>query len=210
MRNEQRRPASIAMTNLLLIRHASHDFVNTRILGHTPGIHLNDLGRQQAEDLAAHLSGLSIDAVCSSPLERARETAEPLARRLNLEIQITDEFNEVNVGDWANRTFADLNSLPEWRNWNSCRSGTAPPNGEHMLDVQARIVTALGRLRDRYSCVAVFTHGDVIRAALLHFLGMHLDLLFRFQIDPGSVSVVQMHQHCAVVRTLNWCHSKAC
>jgi broad specificity phosphatase PhoE len=66
--------------------------------------------------------------------------------------------------------------------------------------VLAKIMT----VSDRSRCIAIFTHGDVIRAVLAHFLGMHLDLLFRFQIDPGSVSVVQMHADGAVVRMLNW------
>jgi broad specificity phosphatase PhoE len=52
--------------------------------------------------------------------------------------------------------------------------------------------------------VTIFTHADVIRAALTHFLGMDLNLLFRIQIEPGSVSVIQMQADGATVRTLNW------
>jgi probable phosphoglycerate mutase len=73
-----------------------------------------------------------------------------------------------------------------------------------MHQVQERLLAKIQTFKNRFSCVAVFTHGDVIRAALAYFLGMHLDLLFRFQIDPGSVSVVQMGADHAVVRMLNW------
>lgn len=192
------------MTNVLLIRHETHDLVDTKMLGHTSGIHLNDSGKRRAEQLAAQLSIFPIEAIYSSPLERARESAEPLGKKLRIELQLADEFNEVDVGDWSNRTFVDLDSLPEWQNWNNHRSGSIPPGGECMLDVQARVIKKLLRLQQQYRCIAIFTHGDVIRAALTHFLGMHLDLLLRFQVDPGSVSLVQMHKNSAVVRMLNW------
>jgi broad specificity phosphatase PhoE len=192
------------MTNTLLIRHATHDLVGTKIFGRTPGIHLNNSGRLQAERLADELSVLPIEAVYSGPLERARETAEPVARKLHLELQVADEFDELHMGDWTNRRFSELDRLPEWQRWNHSRSKTTPPNGESMLAVQQRALQKLADLAEQFGCVAIFTHGDVIRAAITYFLGMHLDLLFRFQIDPGSISLVQMDESCAIVRLLNW------
>ena len=192
------------MTDVLLIRHATHDLVGKKILGRTPGIHLSEVGRQQAAELAERLSVLPIDAVFCGPLERARESAEPLARRLGLPLHVADEFDELEMGDWTNLTLAELESVPEWRKWNSQRSETIPPNGESMHQVQVRVLAKMSALRNRFSCTAIFTHGDVIRAAICYFLGMHLDLLFRFQIDPGSVSIVQMHADDAFVRVLNW------
>jgi broad specificity phosphatase PhoE len=190
--------------NVLLIRHATHDAVGKKILGRTPGIHLGHSGIQQAKYLAEVLSVLPIDAVYCGPLERARETAEPLARRLDLPVRVADEFNELDMGDWTNRALGELDLLPEWHHWNTERSKTTPPNGESMDHVQARVLGKLAALRNQFQWIAVFTHGDVIRATLTRFLGMNLNLLFRFQIDPGSISVVQMHADCAIVRILNW------
>jgi broad specificity phosphatase PhoE len=192
------------MTNVLLIRHAIHDEIGKKILGRTPDIHLNESGRHQAERLADTLSVLPIDAVFCGPLERARETAEPLARRVHLPLHVAYEFDELEMGEWTNRTLAELDSIPEWYTWNTRRSETKPPNGESMHQVCARVLAKIVMLGNQFRCIAVFTHGDVIRAALTHFLGMHLDLFFRLQIDPGSVSVVQMHADCAIVRMLNW------
>jgi len=175
------------MTTVLLIRHATHDVIGDKILGRTPGVHLNDLGRQQAEQLADVLSVLPIDAVYCGPLERTRETADPLVRRLHLPLHVADEFNELEMGDWTNRTLSELDLSPEWHKWNAQRSNTTPPKGEAMDQVQARVVAKIGALGKQFRCIAVFTHGDVIRAALTHSLGMHLNLLFRLQIDPGSV-----------------------
>jgi probable phosphoglycerate mutase len=192
------------MTNVLLVRHAIFDALGKTILGRTPGVHLNESGKQQAEELAAALSVLPIDAIYCGPLNRTRETAEPLARRLQLEIQVADEFNELEMGDWTNLSVSELDLISEWHRWNTRRSETTPPNGESMHQVQERLLAKIAMFRNRLSCVAVFTHGDVIRAALAYFLGMHLDLLFRFQVDPGSVSVVQIQADHTVVRMLNW------
>jgi broad specificity phosphatase PhoE len=192
------------MTSVLLIRHATHDVVGQKILGRTPGVHLNQLGRQQAEQLAGTLGVLPIEAVFCGPLERTHETADALARRLRLSLEVADEFNELEMGEWTNRTLSELDRIPEWHRWNTQRSGVAPPNGESMDQVQARVIGKIATLRKQFRCIAVFTHGDVIRAALTYFLGMHLDLLFRFQIDPASVSAVQMHADCAIVQMVNW------
>lgn len=125
-------------------------------------------------------------------------------RRLHLPLHVADEFDELEMGEWTNRTLSELDFVPEWHKWNTERSESTPPSGESMHQVQVRVLTKIGALGNQFQCIAVFTHGDVIRAALAHFLGMHLNLLFRFQVDPGSVSVVQMHSDCAIVRVLNW------
>src|SRR3546814_14396193 len=91
------------MTTILLIRHAAHDLVGRAIVGRMPGVHLSRAGRQQAEKVAERLARESLAAVYSSPLARARETAEPLARRLRLEMQIAEEFDEIHYGAWHGR-----------------------------------------------------------------------------------------------------------
>jgi broad specificity phosphatase PhoE len=193
----------IAMTNILFIRHTAHDFLGNKIPGRLSGVHLNALGVKQAEQVGERLSILPIDAIYCSPLERACETAAPLAKRLHIKPQISEAFNEVDMGEWTNKMFSELDALTEWRNWNAFRSSTLPPRGESMLDVQARVVRQVYELRPCYRCVAIFSHGDVIRAALAHFLGLHVDLLSRIEIDPGAVSLVQVYQTTAVVRVVN-------
>jgi broad specificity phosphatase PhoE len=136
-------------------------------------------------------------------LERACETAGPLAKRFNLEPQISEAFNEVEMGEWTSKTLAELDGLPKWRSWNAFRSSTRAPGGESILEVQAKVVRKVYELRERYRCLAIFSYGDVIRAALVHFLGLHLDLLSRIEIDPGSVSFVQLYDTGVVVRALN-------
>jgi len=192
------------MTQLLFVRHAAHDLLTSGVItGRQSGVHLNALGRQQAEQIAEQLAALPIDAIYCSPLDRARETADPLAAKLGVAPRIAEEFNEIDVGAWTNRTVAELEDILEWQQWNSFRSGSVAPGGESMVAVQARAVAKLCELRTRHKFVTIFTHADIIRAVLAHFLGVHLDLFLRIEIDPASTSWIELHDAAVRVRLVN-------
>ncbi len=182
------------MTTFLLIRHGANDFIGNTLVGRRPGVSLNAEGRAQAEALADRLGRLPIDALYSSPLERARETAAPLADRLGLEVRTCEGIHEIDPGDWTGLTLDELRGLPEWSAYSAYRSGTRCPNGELLLDVQARFVTALERLRADHpgEVLALFSHADPIRIALAYYLGMPLDHVLRLDIAPASVSVLTL------------------
>ena len=193
------------MTTFFLIRHGENDFVGKKIAGRMPGVHLNAHGKQQAEQLMEKLSRASIQKIFSSPLERAMETAEPLAGKLGLNIQTCDAFLEIQFGDWSGKSFAELESDCRWRQWNSFRSATRIPNGETMIEVQSRFVGELERIRaeNPNERIAIFSHADPIRAALMHFLGMPLDFIHRLEIDPASISILKMGDFGAQVSRVN-------
>ena len=193
----------MATTNFLFIRHGAHDYLGRAIAGRLPGVHLNDLGRKEAEHLAEKLSLLPVDAIYSGPLERVRETAEPICRRFNLPLEMADEFTEIGVGEWQDRPFTELSQLELWKQINTFRSSTRFPGGELMLEVQVRALRKLNELRGRHRFVVVVTHGDVVRAVMAHFLGMHLDLFLRIEIDPVSLSLLEYGDDYAIVRLLN-------
>src|SRR5215212_9816 len=191
------------MTRFLFIRHGAHDLLFNRIAGRQTGVHINDAGRMQAEQLATRLSRLPIDAIYCGPRERARETAEPVSRRLNLPLQIADEFTEIDPGEWSNRTFAELQNVSGWSDFNVFRSCTSAPGGESMLDVQARVARKLCELQSRNQFVAIFSHGDVIRAIVTLVLGIPLDLFLRIEIDPASLTLIEFGENFARVLFLN-------
>ena len=193
------------MTNFLLIRHGATDAVGRSIAGRTAGTKLNEEGHAQAERLAARLAGVRLAAAYSSPLERARETAEPFARRLGVEVRISEAFNEIDFGEWTNRTLAELDAVDEWQRFNSFRGGTRIPGGELMLEAQARAVAGLENLRQQHreETIAVVSHGDIIRAVLAHYAGVHLDLFQRIEISPASVSVVAVDDYGPQVLLIN-------
>lgn len=194
------------MTQLLLIRHAVNDVMKEKKLaGRMPGVHLNDEGRQQAEDVAERLRRLPLKAVYASPLERTRETAEPLARLLALPVQTRDGLAEVEYGEWTGRSLEELSKLDAWKIVQMYPSGMRFPGGETMRGMQARIVNELEAIAAEHprDIVAVFSHADVIKAALAHYLGVHLDLFQRIIIDPTGVSVVAVAPFGARILRIN-------
>jgi probable phosphoglycerate mutase len=178
--------------NFYFVRHAATDFIGKTISGRTPGVHINDSGRNQAAQLAQRLAARRIDAVYSSPQTRARETAGPLAESVRKEIVIAAELDELDFGAWTGRTFEQLSQLPEWRRFNSARSTTRIPDGELLLEVQARVIAFVERIFKHHleGSIVLVSHGDVIRAALAFYLGMPLEFLLRFEVSPASMSIV--------------------
>jgi len=192
-------------TRLLLIRHANTDAVRRYHSGRAPGLHLNAEGRAQAERLTAALHSVRLDAIVSSPLERTRETAEPIARDQHLEVLIEPAFIEVETGAWTGVSFADLAPSDEWRRYNTARAITRPPGGELLIEVQGRAVDALLDWQARYpsGIVAIVSHGDVIRSTLQYFLGMPIDYVLRFEISPASISIVEVGEGWTRVLQVN-------
>jgi probable phosphomutase (TIGR03848 family) len=181
------------MATLYLIRHGNTDWIGHGVSGWTPGVHLDAAGRVQADRLAQRLRDSGIQRLVASPLERAQETAAPLAKVLGVAVETREQVGEVHFGEWCGKKFAELNRDPEWKLYNRYRSGTRPPGGESMLEVQLRMVAELDRLRREGPGVttAVVSHGDVIRAALLHFLGMPIDFYARIEVGLASFSIVE-------------------
>jgi len=179
-------------TTFLLIRHGLTDSVGRAMMGRSPGIHLNAVGEEQARRLADRLRDVSVTAIVSSPLERTRETAAPIADSHHLPVRLVEEFAEYEVGSWTGLTFDQLETDPLWRRFNTLRSMARPPAGELMVDVQRRAMGALLNLSREYpdGRVAVVSHGDVIRGVLLYVLGMPIDFIHRIEVSPGSISIV--------------------
>jgi len=193
------------MTLLLLIRHGENDVMHRRLAGRMPGVHLNENGRSQAETLAAALSHAPIQAVYSSPLERAVQTAEPLAAARGLTVEIRPALCEVDYGDWQGRTYKQLRRVKLWKTVQQAPSQVRFPNGETLGEVQQRVVAELNDLARRHqpekdengeikedSVIAVVAHGDIVRLALTYFLNMALDDFHRLVIFPASLSTVRL------------------
>ncbi|MBV8731242.1 MAG: histidine phosphatase family protein, partial [Acidobacteriia bacterium] len=165
------------MARFYLIRHAMNDFVGKKLAGRMPGVHLNEEGRAQARLLARKLAAAGIERVYSSPRERALETAEALSEAMGVKVETRPTLDEVESGDWTGKTFAELEADPRWQTYNRFRSGTRVPGGETMLETQGRVVTEILNLYEAHpsATIAILSHADPIRAALVYFLGMPID-----------------------------------
>lgn len=183
------------MTRLHLVRHAAFSGVGRKLVGRTPGVSLSEQGLIQARHLAADLADEPITAIYTSPLERARETADIIAQACGVPAATSDAFAEIDFGNWTGADIDDLEPHTAWRDFNTLRSLTRIPGGELMLETQARAVAGLLDVQRHQptGTVVIVSHGDVIRAVLGHLLGMPMDHLLRLEIAPASVSTVELH-----------------
>ncbi len=182
------------MTRVFLIRHGMTDTVGVRLTSRQPGVHLNAVGQRQVAELPRRLTGVSLSAVYASPLERARETAAPIASAFGLDVRVLEGVNEVGFGEWTGATMEALDADPAWRRHNEFRSLTSAPGGESLLAVQARAVLAIESIRARHDgqAVAIVSHGDVVRALVMLYLGMPADFHHHVEIAPASISIVAL------------------
>lgn len=160
--------------------------------GRMPGVHLNEEGRAEAEALAERLAGVHLDVIYSSPMERARETAQPIADRHRLEVRVHPGLNEVDCGEWSGEPIHRLREHPYWIPIQVLPSRVPYPGGENAWDVQVRMVAALEEIRATHpdQTIAVISHADPIRIAVAHYIGLPLDLFRRLSISPASVTIL--------------------
>jgi len=191
---------------ILLVRHAAHGHLDKRLSGRMPGVALSDGGREQAARLGAVLASAAIDRVECSPLDRTRETAAAVAGACGLPPPLDVEaLIELDLGDWTGARFDQLHGDPAWDRWNTERGTARVPGGETMAEAQARIAAHLHRVAagPDGATVAMVTHSDMIRAAVAHVLGLPLDNLLRFEVDPASITRIVAGDWGAKLVTLN-------
>jgi probable phosphomutase (TIGR03848 family) len=184
---------------VMLLRHGRSTSNTAHVLaGRSEGVELDDKGRQQAADLADRFGELPIRAVVCSPQLRCRQTVEPLADALGLELVVDDRFAEVDYGQWTGRKLGELVKEPLWAVVQAHPSAAVFPGGEGLAQVQTRAVAAVrdhdARLAEEHGGDALWlacTHGDVIKAVVADALGLHLDGFQRVSADPASISVIR-------------------
>lgn len=196
------------MSLLLLIRHGENDFVKTgKLPGQLDGIHLNERGQKQAQALGEALKHVPIKAIYSSPLERAMETAEPIARARGLAIIPEPDLRDANVGRWQGKSIKSLRLTNAWKIVQHSPSRFQFPEGESFPGVQTRIINALESIARKHNkpkdIVAVVFHADPIKLAVAHFLGLPLDHFQRLSCDTGSLTALYVGEMGANLIKLN-------
>ena len=144
--------------------------------------------------MAARIDKLpKVAAVYASQLERARETAMPIARERGLAVRIDRGLMDLDVGTWTGERLDKVSKRPEWTTVQRHPSGFRFPDGESFMEMQARMTETLARLVERHrgGVVVAVSHADPIKAVVAHALGMHLDLFQRLNVDPASISIVR-------------------
>lgn len=189
------------MATIILVRHGENDWVKKqRLAGWISNVHLNENGRQQAEQAARRLADLPIKAVYSSPVVRCMETAEYIAGVHQVKIVELEDVGEVRYGDWEGKKIKKLAKKKLWHVVQYFPSRIRFPNGEALREVQFRAIQALEKLSLQHEdeLIAVVSHADLIKLVLAHYLGVHIDLFQRIVVSPASVSVLALPANGAV------------
>jgi probable phosphoglycerate mutase len=190
------------MAIILLIRHGENDWVGKKLAVRLPGVHLNQNGLNQAKALAATLQNMPIKAIYSSPLERALETARPMADVKKMEISICENLSEINFGDWQGKTIKQMRRLKLWETVQNHPSQMQFPNGESFIGAQNRLVDCVTQISEKHEpvdLVACFSHSDAIRLLVAYYLNVPLDSFQRIHINTASIStLILTKEHISV------------
>ena len=196
------------MTLLLLIRHGENDFVKTgKMAGRLPEVHLNERGQKQAQALGEALKDVPIKAIYSSPLERAMETATPIANARKLQIIQEPDIMDADIGKWQGKSWKVLSLTKVWKIVQNSPSRFRFPDGESFPEMQTRISGVLERIIKKHNkpqdIIAVVFHADPIKLAVSHFLGLPLDHFQRLSCDTGSLTALHAGEMGAHLIKLN-------
>ncbi|HEV3187416.1 MAG TPA: histidine phosphatase family protein [Acidimicrobiales bacterium] len=194
-------------TTILLVRHGTTATTGSILPGRAPGLHLSVMGQAQASDLAERIKELSRKptAIFTSPLERAKETALPIAKALRLRPFVDRGLLECDFGTWTGKKLATLSRRVEWRAVQNAPSTFRFPEGESFSEMQQRMWSTLERLakRHRNRTIVVVSHADPIKAAVTYAQGVPLDLFQRTVISPCSLSAITFTDSTPIVLCVN-------
>lgn len=201
-----RRPKPPPPTLAVFVRHGRTATTGKVLPGRAPGLHLAEAGQAQAQAVAERLASLpGVDALYTSPLERARETAARIAQRLGIRARVDKGLVECDFGEWTGAELKALAKLPAWRLVQRYPSGFRFPAGESFPEMQARVTATVHRLRARHpgGTVVLVSHADPIKAAVADATGTHLDLFQRLVISTCSVTAIAYTDDGPTVLTVN-------
>lgn len=202
-------PQEEKTTTIYLVRHGENDWTETnKLAGRSPGVHLNDQGRRQAEALGKRLADIKFAAIYTSPLERTVETAQAIAAHHPMEPQPRPNLLEVDYGQWTGEEIKKLSKEDSWPVIQFYPSGADFPEGETMYGMQARFVQEINSLVAQHpgETIAIVGHADLIKSALAHYLGVHLDLFQRIVVSTASVSAIRFTKMRPMVLFVNDTH----
>lgn len=188
-----------------LLRHGTTDWnVEQRVMGRRP-VPLNRQGRDEVGALIPYLTSLGIERIWTSPLERARRSAEIVAEALRVPMDADDDLTEVDFGAWEGMTFAEVLEDSRYRDFQADPAHATIPGGESLAMVRDRVYRGMRRIAERNEggTALVVSHGDPVRLVLAGCLGIDLAEVRRLRVDNGALSAVELTGDWAEVKLMN-------
>ena len=195
------------MMRLILVRHGQTEWnAGGRYQGQS-NVALSDTGRKQARFLAERFPVRQLDAIYTSDLDRAKETAECVGKRLGLTVYQEKAFRELSFGDWEGLTYQEISSRwPE----EAEKLFTAPdelviPHGETFRDLQKRALDKINSLYEQHidQTVTVFAHGAINKTILAGLMHIPLHYLWSLRQDNTAVNILRLDDGYVMVELIN-------
>ena len=191
----------------LLVRHGRHDWLApaNRFAGRLPGVSLNTAGREQSEALGRRLRGVRPDRILTSPMERTRETAEIVGRWVKRTVTVDDRLIETDLGPWQGMRVEEVAARypEEWRAWRTTPTQLHLPGTEPLAALADRMAACAFEYLARGGSTVLVSHQDPLLALVCRLLEMPLDGMRRMDINPGSLTILEVVRGRPVLVMLN-------
>ncbi len=195
-------PPDDSVVSVIVMRHGETEWNReSRVMGRSD-VPLSDAGRRQSQSAADVLTHFAVSRIVTSPLARAKETADIVGEKLKLAVGTDDKLQEVEFGDWQGMTYTEIRADPRYREFLKDPVNSRTPGGETIADVQDRGLAAIGEAQPGERVLFV-SHGDIIRAAISHFLDVPLRQFRRIRVDNCGLTAVAVADGRPEVKFVN-------
>jgi phosphoserine phosphatase len=192
---------------LFVVRHGETEWVRERRFAGSRDIPLTEAGREQCAAVARALASTAVAAVYASPLDRARSSAEVIAKPHGLPVRIVPAFSEMSFGSWEGLTRDEVQArYPEaWGQWRLAPQSFAPAGGETVQQVAERVSAGLAAFQEAHQeqTIVLVSHGVVARVIVLGALGLGLDRLWTLDAAPAGITEIEYEPGWATVHRMN-------
>jgi len=202
------------MTKIFIVRHGETQWNREEVFRGRKDIPLNEAGQKQAVRVGQHFAHIPVNRIVSSPLERARQTAEAISNRTGVTIGTMDEFTDMNFGIWEGLTLPEVEKdyPSDFALWKTSPEKLRIEGGETLAMVRARISAGLlniGRLNN--DVVVIVTHRVICKIIVLHALGIGNEHFWDMKFDPGSITLLEYsNDRHTLIFSNDTCHIEAC
>ncbi len=177
------------MTELLIVRHGETEWNCVERFRDRVDVPLNETGIKQAEAVARYLKPVSVEVVFCSPVPRARQTAEIIARAHNLSATPAEGLTDLDFGDWQGKSIDDVRNTATFRDWLEHPESVQLPHGERLDSARQRAVAMVTEAVKRYKgSVVLVTHRVIVKLLVCALLGLDNSHFWDIGSDTAAIS----------------------
>ena len=201
------------MTSIYLVRHGQTAWNREEIFRGRTDIPLDETGLKQAELAGEYLKEVAIEAIYSSPLSRALETAEKIARFHNLKVQPLEGIIDMSFGNWEGHAHQEIkkNDSETYRRWREEPHLVRLSGGESLDDVRVRSMAALEEVIRKHpgKALIIVSHRVVNKVLICGILGLDNSHFWQISQDPTAINLIQYRNGKYILSLMNeTCHLK--